>query len=282
MKLFSVKSFHQTSMQEIADVCGMSKGSLYIHFKSKEELLLNIFQYYFQLIEDQIIQVDQEPHGNERDRFCRKLEVQLNHFIEYQEFYKMQMQEIKGLADESINKYIQQKNEMWFHRMQQSLLKIYGNDLNPFVIDCTLLFNGMIAEYMKLMIINKFPLQIQDVIHFLLRQLDFIVKGITQDQMPTLISLDKWNKVFQNRSFQLEMSHPLSLVYQMKEKMDHWDVSNEQREIALESIRVLEQELLEIAPRKVILQGMLLNLQGIKELDFIREKLNQLLHVRSI
>ena len=50
MKLFSKSSFHQTSMQQIADVCGVSKGSLYTHFKSKDELLSEIFTYYYHLL----------------------------------------------------------------------------------------------------------------------------------------------------------------------------------------------------------------------------------------
>ncbi len=54
MKLFSKASFHQTSMQQIADVCGVSKGSLYTYFRSKEELLSEIFTYYYQLLNDQI------------------------------------------------------------------------------------------------------------------------------------------------------------------------------------------------------------------------------------
>ena len=38
MQLFAVKGSSSTSMQEIAELCGISKGSLYLVFKSKEEL----------------------------------------------------------------------------------------------------------------------------------------------------------------------------------------------------------------------------------------------------
>ena len=39
MKLFSEKGFDKTSMQEIVDESGVSKGSIFHHFKSKEEIL---------------------------------------------------------------------------------------------------------------------------------------------------------------------------------------------------------------------------------------------------
>jgi AcrR family transcriptional regulator len=41
-ELFSRKGYGETTMQEIAEQAGMAKGSLYLHFKSKEELYLTI------------------------------------------------------------------------------------------------------------------------------------------------------------------------------------------------------------------------------------------------
>ena len=38
-KLFIEKGFSSTTMDEIAGACELAKGTLYIHFKSKEELL---------------------------------------------------------------------------------------------------------------------------------------------------------------------------------------------------------------------------------------------------
>ena len=39
MKLFHEKGFDKTSMQEIVDASGVSKGSIFHHFRSKEEIL---------------------------------------------------------------------------------------------------------------------------------------------------------------------------------------------------------------------------------------------------
>src|SRR5947209_3285787 len=40
--LFSVKGYHGTSMQDIAERVGLLKGSLYAHVANKEEVLLEI------------------------------------------------------------------------------------------------------------------------------------------------------------------------------------------------------------------------------------------------
>jgi AcrR family transcriptional regulator len=42
IKLIAENGIHSTSMQNIADNIGVAKGSIYLQFKSKEELLLSI------------------------------------------------------------------------------------------------------------------------------------------------------------------------------------------------------------------------------------------------
>ncbi len=41
-RLFSEKGFRNTTMQEIAEHAGLSKGGIYLYFKSKEELYLSV------------------------------------------------------------------------------------------------------------------------------------------------------------------------------------------------------------------------------------------------
>jgi AcrR family transcriptional regulator len=42
MKLFAQKGHHAASRWEIAEQCGMAKGSIYNYFKSKEEIAVSI------------------------------------------------------------------------------------------------------------------------------------------------------------------------------------------------------------------------------------------------
>lgn len=51
LKLFRQKSYHTTSMSDIAKACGLLKGSLYHYFASKEELMMKVIasvHAYFQ------------------------------------------------------------------------------------------------------------------------------------------------------------------------------------------------------------------------------------------
>jgi AcrR family transcriptional regulator len=42
MKLFAQKGHHAASRREIAEQCGMAKGSIYNYFKPKEEIAVSI------------------------------------------------------------------------------------------------------------------------------------------------------------------------------------------------------------------------------------------------
>lgn len=44
-KIFSKKGFYETRMEDIAKDAGISKGTVYIYFSSKEELFIELFRY---------------------------------------------------------------------------------------------------------------------------------------------------------------------------------------------------------------------------------------------
>ncbi len=51
LELFATKGFHDTSIQMIAQAAGISKGLIYSHFKSKDELLEAIIRQGFEIME---------------------------------------------------------------------------------------------------------------------------------------------------------------------------------------------------------------------------------------
>lgn len=55
-ELFSEQGFEATSVQQITERCGISKGAFYLSFKTKDELMMSIVDYYLQQF---IIDIDQ-------------------------------------------------------------------------------------------------------------------------------------------------------------------------------------------------------------------------------
>jgi len=65
VKFFSEKGYHQTKMSEIADSLGVSKAALYQYFESKEELFIQVMQYYIQSVHGELILFLKTKHPKE-------------------------------------------------------------------------------------------------------------------------------------------------------------------------------------------------------------------------
>jgi len=57
VKLFKINGYYNTSMANIANACGLIKGSIYHHFKSKEEIGLESLKYIHKYFEDNIYKI---------------------------------------------------------------------------------------------------------------------------------------------------------------------------------------------------------------------------------
>ncbi|MEV5463587.1 TetR/AcrR family transcriptional regulator [Streptomyces sp. NPDC002788] len=62
LDLFAEQGYEKTSLREIAECLDVTKAALYYHFKTKEEILVSIFEDLTQPIEDLIDWGRQQPH----------------------------------------------------------------------------------------------------------------------------------------------------------------------------------------------------------------------------
>lgn len=60
-RIFSEKGFHATSMQDIAEAVDLQKASLYHHFQSKQEILVEILDRALDLINNRLESVQAQP-----------------------------------------------------------------------------------------------------------------------------------------------------------------------------------------------------------------------------
>ncbi|HEY0192511.1 MAG TPA: TetR/AcrR family transcriptional regulator [Kofleriaceae bacterium] len=77
-RLIFQSGYEATSMQEIAEACGLTKAGLYHHIKTKETLLLAIMHYGMDLFDDQVLaKVTDIPDPIERLRACMARNIAL-------------------------------------------------------------------------------------------------------------------------------------------------------------------------------------------------------------
>lgn len=273
MKLFSKTSFHQTSMQQIADVCGVSKGSLYTHFKSKEELLSDIFIYYYQLLNDQIAASETDT-DSAQDNFIRCTSIRIHHYCQFQEFFQMQMNEIRGLDDPSLNQFVHQENAKLHQKTEKDIVLVFGNDIKPYATDLTAMVNGLLISYMRFIMEDKKIGDVKKLAHFLFQQLHAVAHMYMKEKSEPFFVTSPWQ--IHLKKDQEEMTHPLHIVRKLKVA-----AANEE-DIIIESVEVLEKELMEMRPRVAILSGMIRNLKDSPNLEALATELEKTMTKMSI
>lgn len=92
IELFSEQGVEATSIQQITDKCGISKGAFYLSFKSKDELIYSLID---QFITDITKEIEHLVNSNvESDQILRSyLEYQLGAFVKNLSFAKLIVKE---------------------------------------------------------------------------------------------------------------------------------------------------------------------------------------------
>jgi len=71
-ELFAAKGYHGTTIDEIVQATGIAKGTFYIYFDSKEELLVEVIK---RLIESTLEKIDHELEKKEKKDFIIRIET---------------------------------------------------------------------------------------------------------------------------------------------------------------------------------------------------------------
>ncbi len=74
-ELFSTHGYENTSVQDIADKCGMTKGALYHHFESKEDLLEHICAAHYDLLLSAALPIISDVSSGWLERFKKVIGV---------------------------------------------------------------------------------------------------------------------------------------------------------------------------------------------------------------
>jgi len=151
---FSKNGFHKTSVDEIAALANIAKGSVYYNFNSKENLLFNVIKWGIEILNDDVNKVYQEDLSEE-ETFYKVLKAYTKMSMNYPELSALVFNSISDtISDESAAKINYLYNGLIDSTV--NLLK-YGSD-SGFVKDMNFhlvavgmfgLINNMCSYYRK-------------------------------------------------------------------------------------------------------------------------------------
>lgn len=130
LNIFSIKGYHDTKLDEIAEESQTSKGGIYFHFPNKERLFLALVDQFADLLERRIVEaIEYEQEGIRRVRAA--LEACLQTFGKYRLPAKLLLVQAVGLGATFENKRMEINDR--FARLIQTYLDeaIAVGDLEP-------------------------------------------------------------------------------------------------------------------------------------------------------
>jgi AcrR family transcriptional regulator len=280
LKLFTTQGSRATSMQDIADQCGISKGSLYLHFKSKEDLETEIYNYCYRTLEERLVLAEQEADLSPKDKLRSFIGVMVSYVFELREFLKMQLLEWAGSGKTPLEpEVVQHHNRKLLKLLHTKLIEIYGPDVLPYLGDLLLLIHGMLGSYFRLLFLSaRLPFSWEKIPDHLLNLLDYTVDMYTTNKVEPLIpaaSLETWMEQ-EAPGDACGARHPLSVLRELRRELQRHKLETPLLLDTYQTLSILEEEFLQSKPRRAILSGMLANLEPLDRIDTVRTVFREL------
>jgi len=257
IKLFAGKGYYHTSIQEIATEAGVSKGSFYIYFQSKEEFIAKAFQYFYKQLTERLEGVKNE-NLPPRKILEKQITVLMGFIDNYKDFFSMHVRENISIG-EDINKLIHEVKEYNFNWMKEIILSIYGNEQKSLLLDTIIQFDGLLNGYFKWIVVNNIEVDKTRAGAFIVARLDDIVHGMNTNAEKPLAY-----EVYQDKE------EPLAIL---RNKLNQLMISDKKRKQLQEVVAALEEETRKQTYNPVIIQGLLAHFSQVEE---VHEECKQL------
>ena len=124
IKLFKIRGYSNTSMANIAEACGLIKGSIYHHFKSKDEIGLESLKYIHNYFAEFIFSIAFRSDLSDK----QKIELIVKKTDEY--FLQSEGGCLLGnlaLESSTLNLDFKEEIKAYFTAWENALIKIFEN-----------------------------------------------------------------------------------------------------------------------------------------------------------
>lgn len=158
LELFAKQGFAATSVQQITDYCGISKGAFYLSFKSKDALICALIDYFMEQLTSDIDYVVKNK-GNEEIvyEFYR---IVFQSFQNHSDFAKLFIKE----QARSFNEELLLKMGYYDRVIDKAILMmlecVYGEEVVHTKYDLVYSIKGLINVYSSLFLFYNVPLDI--------------------------------------------------------------------------------------------------------------------------
>lgn len=174
MKVVARKGVGNVTVQDIADEAGVAKGTIYIYFQSREEILDTAMDAATERLLEKLAEACRECSGF-RDILERRVRTQLQHFEENRDFFRMYLAMSEPLGERRLKKapryraYLAQLEELLRGAVGRGEIRDAGVERMAVSI------SSVVRDIVLHRIIEREPPPLDDDVRF---AVDFILRGI--------------------------------------------------------------------------------------------------------
>lgn len=261
-KLFIDKGYQATSIQDILDGSGISKGTFYNYFPSKGELFIAIFRSFYTKIRHEREKLLIGQDSADIEIFIRQLELQM--MVNKQSKLLILIEEVRVSNDEELKQFINQTLLLSIRWMYNRFLDIFGESKKPFLLDSVIIFHSMMTH------MNHFSYRANaagtpdiQTIRYCMNRIVHLVNEVAEsgEQILDPELMDTWFPNFKNH---LDPCHNdlLNATAELKKAINKAFPCGEDRTRAIELVDFIQDELMQAdKPRKFLIESLLNSLK---------------------
>ena len=174
MRVVARKGIKNVTVQDIADEAGVAKGTIYIYFQSREEILDTAMDAAMERLLEKLSQACQACRGF-RDVLERRIRTQLQHFEENRDFFRMYLAMSEPLGERRLRKAARYQSYLAHLEEQLREAQERGEIRDVPLERLAVSISSVVRDIVLHRIIEREPPPLDDDVHF---AVDFILRGI--------------------------------------------------------------------------------------------------------
>ncbi|MGR6897954.1 TetR/AcrR family transcriptional regulator [Rummeliibacillus sp. BSL5] len=265
MEILSERTISSTSIQDITAACGISKGAFYLSFKSKEELLIAIFEYIIRDITAKyqvLLNLQAEP----REKLIQYFVISFQFVEKNYPFLMAHGRELINIIDPNALEEIIQQFKRADYVALFLLDEVYGNQISQNKYDLVVCIQGLVKSYTEIIMNPKQRVDYYEMSKILAHHIDVLATA----PIEPLITKEMF-ELNHKKSRHLEKEELLSEIEKCKK-----DILDDA--VLQDTFDLLTEELQKESPRKALLLGMSSNLTSSNELRWLATLIKQYSH----
>lgn len=249
LELFAEKGIESTSIQQITEHCGISKGAFYLSFKSKDELISALIDHFMMQF---ISNIDYTVRSvtEEENLLYEFYNVTFNTFLKHSGFTKILIKEQTQTFNEELILKIYHYNTLIEEIILSMIKRLYCEKVDHIKYDLMYCIKSFMHTYSELILYHSVPLDLDLLSKSLVEKTNLLAIHTTipfiSSELVQTIQQPLNKEVTKEKMFEI-----------IEEKIDEMNESIEK-----ESLILLKQQLLEPTLSPAIVKGLLENIRN--------------------